>query len=161
MKHFFLPKITIILTKYNQIKTWTPPFSRSPESLEISVPISEITFIIYLIKLLETKSFPSQEGSDRKDKCFNLFIKSKFTVIISLRGRFFSDTWKTQIQTGNFQIETMTVVSIFTSLFSPFVNLCEVISFCIRILTQFRNQYLSKNPFYKSSWRGGIFVKLG
>ena len=35
------------------------------------------------------------------------------------------------------QIETIKVISIFTSSFSPFVNLCEVIRFSIRILTQF------------------------
>ena len=59
-----------------------------------------------------------------------------------------------------FQIETIKVISIFTSSFSPFLNLCEVIRFSIRFLTQLRNWYLSKILFYKSSWRGSIFVKL-
>ena len=39
-------------------------FSRSPKFLEISVPVTEITFLTCLIKLLETKSFQSLEGSD-------------------------------------------------------------------------------------------------
>ena len=45
--------------------------------------VSEITFLTYLIKLLETKSFQSLEGSDRKDKCFSLFIKYNFTKLPS------------------------------------------------------------------------------
>ena len=43
-----------------------------------------------------------------------------------------------------FKIETIKFISIFASSFSPFVNLCEIIWFCIRILTQFRNLHYPK-----------------
>ena len=73
---------------------------------------------------------------------------------------FFLTPGKHRFKSVIFQIETIKVISIFTSSFSPFVNLCEVIRFSIRILTQFRNWYLSKSPFYKSSWRGETWLVL-
>ena len=42
--------------------------------LQISVPVSEITFLTYLIKLLETKSFQSLEGSDREKRQMFKFV---------------------------------------------------------------------------------------
>ena len=58
----------------------------------------------------------------------------QITVIISLRGRvFFLTPGKHRFKSVIFQIETIKVISIFTTYFSPFVNLCEVIRFSIRI----------------------------
>ena len=55
-----------------------------------------------------------------------------------MRGRFFFlILGKHRFKSVISQIETIKVISIFTSSFSPFVNLCEVIRFSIRILTQF------------------------
>ena len=142
-----------------------PPFSRSPELLQISVPVSEITFLIYLIKLLETKSCQSMEGSDR-EKILKVLI-CLWNIILPncchnlFEGKVLFIPGKHRFKSVIFQIETLKFISIFISSFSPFVNLCEVIRFFIRIFTQFRNWYLSISPFYKSSWRGSIFVKLG
>ena len=61
----------------------------------------------------------------------------QITVIISLRGRCVFTPGKHRFRSLILQIETIKVISIFTSSYSPFVNLCEVIRFSIRILTQF------------------------
>ena len=139
---------------------WIPPFSRSPEFLRISVPVSEITFLTYLIKLLETNSCQSLEGSDREkilngSIClWNIFLPKYCHNLFE--GKVLLTPGKHRFKSVILQIENLKVINIFTSSFSPFVNLCEVIRFFIRIFTQCRNWYLSKTPFYKSSWRGSF-----
>ena len=57
------------------------PFQGLKNSVEISVPVSEVTFLTHLIKLLETKSVQSLEESNRK---YNyLFVTSNFTKLLS------------------------------------------------------------------------------